>query len=244
MESKAFVVIGMAGSGKTTFCHRLYSWFSKEIVLKDGLNSLITSINLDPAVKNPKMPLTIDIRDTVDYREVMERYKLGPNGSINTCLNIFLLNFQKPEVTRYTIVDTPGQIEAFTWSSPGDALMGLLDNVCILYVVDLSICKNKYAFLSNMIFAASLKCKFRRPVLVVFNKNDLEGLGEVENWIRDFEAFKGALEEKESELGGPILYFEEFYNNLNFVSISCATGAGKEKFLEAIDIIYAKEANN
>lgn len=237
------MVVGMAGSGKTTFCQRLYTWLSKEIVLKNGLNSLITSINLDPAVKNPKMPLTIDIRDSIDYEETMRKYSLGPNGCINTCLNIFLLNFQKPEESRYTIVDTPGQIEAFTWSSPGDALMAVLKNVCILYVIDLSICKNKHAFMSNMIFAASLKCKFQRPVLVVFNKNDLADLGDAESWIRDYEAFRAALQEDESDLGSMALYFEEFYRALDLVSISSHTGAGKEEFLEAVDRIYSKLKN-
>lgn len=241
MDPRTFVVVGMAGSGKTTFCHRLYSWLSTEIVLKDGLNSLITSINLDPAVRNSKMPLTIDIRDTVDYGEIMQKYDLGPNGCTNTCLNIFLLNFTKPEQSRYTIVDTPGQIEAFTWSSPGDALMSVLENTCILYVVDTSICGNKHAFVNNMLFAASLKCKFQRPVLVIFNKNDLEDLGKVVDWIRDFEVLKTALSEGESDLHSVILFFEEFYKNLDFVSLSSYTGSGKEDFFKAVDRIYGKE---
>lgn len=240
MNSRTFVVIGMAGSGKTTFCQRLYSWLNTEIVLKNGLNSLITSINLDPAVKNSKMPLTIDIRDHIDYHETLNKYKLGPNGCINTCLNIFLLNFTKPEQSKYTIVDTPGQIEAFTWSSPGDALMAILDNVCILYIVDLSLCKNKYVFMSNMIFAASLKCKFQKPVLIVFNKSDLDCTKNVKEWIKDFETFKSELSESENELGSMVLYFEEFYNNMDFVTLSSYTGAGKEEFFQAVDKIYAK----
>lgn len=241
MDSRTFVVVGMAGSGKTTFCHRLYSWLSTEVVLKDGLNSLITSINLDPAVKNAKMPLTIDIRDTVDYEETIHKYNLGPNGCINTCLNIFLLNFKKPEQSKYAIVDTPGQIEAFTWSSPGDALMSILDNVCILYVIDTSICKNKYAFVNNMLFAAALKCKFRRPVLVVFNKSDLSDLGGIVEWIRDFEALKAALTEDEASLHGVVLFFEEFYKNMDFVSLSSYTGSGKDDFFRAVDKIYGRE---
>lgn len=240
MGTRTFVVVGMAGSGKTTFCHRLYSWLSTEAVLKDGLNSHITSINLDPAVKNAKMPLTIDIRDTVDYEETMEKYNLGPNGCINTCLNIFLLNFKKPEESRYGIVDTPGQIEAFTWSSPGDALMAILDGVCILYVIDISICKNKHAFVNNMVFAAALKCKFRRPVLVVFSKSDLSELGEIADWIRDFETLKAALTEGEADLHGMVLFFEEFYKSMDFVSLSSYTGSGKDEFFGAVEKIYSK----
>ncbi|KAI5148877.1 GPN-loop GTPase [Enteropsectra breve] len=241
MEKRAFVVVGMAGSGKTTFCQRLYTWLNTEIVLKNGLNSLITSINLDPAVENPKMPLTTDIRDFIDYRETMQKYRLGPNGCINTCLNIFLLNYEKQEQAKYTIIDTPGQIEAFTWSSPGDAVMDLFSDICILYVIDLSICKNKHVFMTNMIFAAALKAKFRRPLLVVFNKNDMEGLDEVSQWIVDFEAFRNSLNTEEIDLGSMALYFEEFYNSIDFVSVSAYTGSGKEDFLKKVDEIYQKK---
>lgn len=243
MSSKAFLIVGMAGTGKTTFCQRLYSWLNTEIVLKNGLNSLITSINLDPAVQNAKMPLTIDIRDHVDFKETMHKYKLGPNGTINTCLNLFMINFKAPEESKYTIIDTPGQIEAFTWSSPGYALMNMIKNVCIIYIIDISLCKNKYVFMSNMIFAASLKSKFERPLLVVFNKSDLNDVDEVKDWIRDFECFKGSLKDTESELGSMCLYFEEFYNSLDFVCLSSLSGSGKDEFFEAIDKIFENKNN-
>ncbi|ELA41606.1 uncharacterized protein VICG_01354 [Vittaforma corneae ATCC 50505] len=238
MESRTFVVVGMAGSGKTTFCQRLYSWLNTDIVLKNGLNANITSINLDPAVVNPKMPLTIDIRDSIDYKETMGKYNLGPNGAINTCLNLFLLNFVPPEPSKYTIVDTPGQIEAFTWSSPGDMIMALLKNVCILYITDLSLCTNKHVFINNMVFAAALKCKFKRPVLVVFNKADCCECNEIEKWIRDYSYFRESLTENESELGSMALYFEEFYNSLKFTVVSSFTGSGKHEFLSAVDQIF------
>lgn len=67
----------------------------------------------------------IDIRDTVNYKEVMKQYKLGPNGAIVTSLNLFSTKF--PEVIKFIensnhehcILDTPGQIEVFTWSVSG-----------------------------------------------------------------------------------------------------------------------------
>lgn len=239
MDQKTFVVIGMAGSGKTTFCQRLYSWLNTDIVLKNGLNANITSINLDPAVSNPKMPLTIDIRDSIDYKETMKKYNLGPNGCINTCLNLFLLNFQSPEKSKYTIVDTPGQIEAMTWSSPGDIIMSMLTNVCVIYIVDLSLCKNKTFFISNMIFAAALKYKFNRPVLIVFNKSDCSKVDDVEKCIQDEFYFRETLSEKESELGSLSIYFEEFYNDMKFVMVSSLTGLGKEEFFKAVDEIYS-----
>ena len=52
-------------------------------------------VNLDPAVKHVGFTPNIDIRDTVDYKEVMSEYKLGPNGAIMTSLNLFATRFEQ-----------------------------------------------------------------------------------------------------------------------------------------------------
>src|SRR5579859_3849066 len=46
-------------------------------------------LNLDPAVLNLPYEANIDIRDSINYKEVMKQYGLGPNGAITTCLNLF-----------------------------------------------------------------------------------------------------------------------------------------------------------
>jgi GTPase SAR1 family protein len=76
------VCVGMAGSGKTTFMQRINS----------HLHSKQTPpyvLNLDPAVRKVPFDSNIDIRDSVNYREVMKQYNLGPNGGILTSLNLF-----------------------------------------------------------------------------------------------------------------------------------------------------------
>lgn len=58
--------LGMAGSGKTTLMQRLNS----------HLHSQKTPpyiVNLDPAVTHMPFNANIDIRDTVDYKEVMKQ---------------------------------------------------------------------------------------------------------------------------------------------------------------------------
>lgn len=52
-------------------------------------------VNLDPAVKSVPFAANIDIRDTVDYKEVMRQYQLGPNGAIMTSLNLFATRFDQ-----------------------------------------------------------------------------------------------------------------------------------------------------
>ena len=59
--------MGMAGSGKTTFVHRLISYLSQ-----NGKRSY--NINLDPAVLEVNFPCNIDIRDSVKYKNVMKSY--------------------------------------------------------------------------------------------------------------------------------------------------------------------------
>ena len=79
-------------------------------------------INLDPAVKSVPYGPNIDIRDTVDYKEVMNQYGLGPNGAIMTSLNLFATRIdqvmdlltKRADTLDYAVIDTPGQIEAFT----------------------------------------------------------------------------------------------------------------------------------
>ena len=74
--------MGMAGSGKTTFVHRLISYLSQH-------GKRPYTMNLDPAVLEVAYPCNIDIRDSVKYKKVMKSYSLGPNGAILTCLNLF-----------------------------------------------------------------------------------------------------------------------------------------------------------
>lgn len=52
-------------------------------------------MNLDPAVRKTGYSANVDIRDTVDYKQVMTEYGLGPNGAIMTSLNLFATRFDQ-----------------------------------------------------------------------------------------------------------------------------------------------------
>jgi GPN-loop GTPase len=60
------LVIGMAGAGKTSFVKRLNSHLHTE-------KKAPYVINLDPACHEVPYPCNIDIRDTVNYKEVMKQ---------------------------------------------------------------------------------------------------------------------------------------------------------------------------
>ncbi|KAF2202942.1 hypothetical protein GQ43DRAFT_367972 [Delitschia confertaspora ATCC 74209] len=94
----AIVCVGMAGSGKTTFMQRLTSHLythpdptSSEPSVPSKTNPAAPPyiLNLDPAVHHVPFTANIDIRDSVNYKEVMKQFNLGPNGGILTSLNLF-----------------------------------------------------------------------------------------------------------------------------------------------------------
>lgn len=96
-------------------------------------------VNLDPAVLETPFGPHVDIRDTVNYKEVMKQYSLGPNGGILTALNLFATRFEQvlallqkrqSDALRYALFDTPGQIEIFTWSASGTIITESLASTC------------------------------------------------------------------------------------------------------------------
>ncbi|KAI5476865.1 protein of Ras GTPase family [Pseudohyphozyma bogoriensis] len=247
-RATSILVIGMAGSGKTTFLQRCNSYLH-------SISSPPYVLNLDPAVTHLPFDANIDIRDTVDYQEVMKQYNLGPNGGILTALNLFTTKFdqvlglveKRAETVDHVIIDTPGQIEIFTWSASGAIITSTLSTslpTCIAYIVDTPRTSSPTTFMSNMLYACSILYKTRLPFILVFNKIDVRRHEEAVGWMRDFESFQEALLEKRREEGeGGVmdglmnsmsLVLEEFYRHLRAVGVSAMTGEGMEDFFEAV----------
>jgi len=234
----ACLVIGMAGAGKTTFTQRMLH----------SLNGDGYVVNLDPAVMHLPYQPNIDIRDSVDFKQVMKDYGLGPNGAILTCMNLFTTKFhqvidilqQKKE--KYVLFDTPGQIEAFTWSASGliitDALASRYRTV-VLFIVDTPRTVNPVTFMSNMTYACSIMFKTRLPFVLVFNKTDEQSCDFATRWMDDLHAFEDALQDEgaySSCLARSLaLVMDEFYRNIKTVGVSSYSGEGIDELLQAIE---------
>eukprot|EP00984_Skeletonema_dohrnii_P002617 scaffold912_cov121-Skeletonema_dohrnii-CCMP3373.AAC.18 len=347
------IVVGMAGSGKTTLMAQL----QKSLNLRDdgdddnaaannnNSNAIESSqskragyaINLDPAAKYIPFSSSIDIRDTVDYIEVMRQHKLGPNGAILTCLNLFATKFDQvmailerrafplengggenddggdkksdggpakeedeaksktdetqqqqqshvddnntkalddaddtttPNTTTttttsnnspldYILIDTPGQIEAFTWSASGTIVTSALATTfptVLAFVVDTPRCAaSVHTFMSNMLYACSMLYRAKLPMVIVLNKIDIVGCEFVKEWMEDYDSFQEALDDASSAngysdemAGGGSGYYasltrslslvlDEFYNHLHKVGVSAATGEGVEEFWTVVE---------
>ncbi|KAK4189422.1 putative ATPase NPA3 [Podospora australis] len=207
----AIVCVGMAGSGKTTFMQRINAYLHEK---KDAPYVM----NLDPAITHSPFQANIDIRDSVNYKKVMEEYKLGPNGGIMTSLNLFATkvdqvmnilekraapdpaNPAKKPISKI-LVDTPGQIEVFVWSASGTILLESLASsfpTVIAYIIDTPRCGSTSTFMSNMLYACSILYKMKLPMILVFNKADAKDPSFAKEWMTDYEAFQAALTEDEN----------------------------------------------
>ena len=244
------LVIGMAGAGKTTLMHRL----NLSCIEQD---KKAYYVNLDPAVADVPFAANIDIRDTVNYKEVMKQYGLGPNGGILTSLNLFATRFdqvigileKRSAELDYIFVDTPGQIEAFTWSAGGQIIHELLATAfptVILYITDTPRCSSPTTFMSNMLYASSVMYKSQLPMLVAFNKTDVAPYAFAKEWMEDFEAFQEALvsdsrEEYMTSLNRSLsLVLDEFYHTIRNVGVSAASGEGIDELFEKVDLSAAE----
>ena len=202
----AIVTVGMAGSGKTTFLQRINAHLHAQ-------KKPPYVINLDPAVLTVPFDSHIDIRDAINYKEVMAQYNLGPNGAIMTSLNLFATKIDQviglcekrtrpnpdtPQVKpmENIIVDTPGQIEVFLWSASGQIILESLASsfpTVIAYVIDTPRTASTSTFMSNMLYACSILYKTKLPMILVFNKTDVKSHHFAKDWMTDYEAFTDAL---------------------------------------------------
>lgn len=229
-------------------------------------------MNLDPAVLSLPFQPNIDIRDSINYKEVMKQYNLGPNGGILTSLNLFatkidqIINLlekrahpnpdSKTPPPQHFLVDTPGQIEVFVWSASGSILLESLASsfpTVVAYIIDTPRTHSTSTFMSNMLYACSILYKTKLPMILVFNKTDVQDAEFAKEWMTDFEKFQDALhaEENKGVFGGEghgggsgymgnllnsmSLMLEEFYSHLSMVGVSSMTGDGVDDFFEAVE---------
>ena len=247
MNTLNLIVLGMAGSGKTTFVQKI----EEEIANKDKESYII---NLDPAVMDTLYEPNLDIRDTIKYKEVMTSNNLGPNGAILTSLNLFSTNIDKvisiletKKDLDFVVMDTPGQLEVFSWSASGKLItdsFSIIFPSILIYIIDIPRCNNPNTFSSNMLYALSIMYKMKLPLLIAFNKLDLAKENKVIEWLQDFQSLQDALKKKDDYIStfssSLCLLLAEFYKTIKYVSVSSKTGEGFDELLSKCEEIRKK----
>jgi hypothetical protein len=147
----------------------------------------------------------------------------------------------------YILVDTPGQIEAFTWSASGSIMSESLASAfptVLCFVVDTARCASSpNTFMSNMLYACSVLYRTRLPLVVCFNKTDVVSHEFCMEWMRDHEAFQAALDQVRDDSGfyGSLtrslsLVLDEFYSTFaHACGVSAVTGDGMNEFWETVN---------
>ena len=107
------LVIGPPGSGKSTYCRAMKEFLG-------FLGREVAVINLDPANAELLYSCDIDISKLVTLGDVMDKLKLGPNGSLVYCMEFLEKNIEwlhsemDASQNQYFLLDCPGQVELFT----------------------------------------------------------------------------------------------------------------------------------
>lgn len=198
----------MAGSGKSL----LVASFSE--FLRSTKQNIVT-LNLDPGATSLPYNPDVDIRTYVDIDDLMEKYKLGPNGALIMASDIAGEHLEEirseleTEAPDFVLADTPGQIELFAFRESGPYFSNALseESKAVLYTLDAPFCRNPVNFVSNLFLAAAVYTRLHQPQVYALTKTDLvseEELNEVIGWASEVEQLENALEASTSESGSLI----------------------------------------
>jgi GTPase SAR1 family protein len=188
----------MAGSGKSL----LVASFS-EYLRSSEQNAVI--LNLDPGATALPYNPDVDVREYVDIDELMEKYKLGPNGALIMASDIAADHLEEirgeleQEAPDFVLVDTPGQIELFAFREGGPYFsQGISDEPrAVVYALDAPFCRNPMNFVSNLFLATAVYTRLRQPQIYALTKADLvsdEELETIVGWGSEIEQLEDALE--------------------------------------------------
>ncbi|ENN70868.1 GPN-loop GTPase 2 [Dendroctonus ponderosae] len=171
------VVLGPPGSGKTTYCGKVYEFY------KNKLNRQVQVVNLDPANENMGYAPTIDLMNLITVEKVMKKYNLGPNGALMYCMEYLEQNFewllkQLVQVKdSYLIFDMPGQVELYTHHNSIKNIFAKLEklnyHLCAVHLVDSHHCSDASKFISTLLLSLSTMIQVALPHVNVLSKADL-----------------------------------------------------------------------
>ncbi len=170
------VMLGPAGSGKTTLAAALGKWIERKQFIRVGY------VNLDPGVKKLPYKPHVDAREYVTVEDVMEKYGLGPNGALIKSVDIVAEH--RGEIREriaklpypYIIVDTPGQMELFLFREAGplfiDEFRSIGFPVAALIYDPLSVVKPE-DIVGLRLLAMAVQFRLGLDAVPVLNKADL-----------------------------------------------------------------------
>nr|XP_058963756.1 GPN-loop GTPase 3-like [Pocillopora verrucosa] len=174
----AQLVMGPAGSGKSTYCSAILQHC-------ENVQRTVHVVNLDPAAEHFDYPVLADVRELVELEDVMEAddLRLGPNGGLVFCMEYLVQNFDWLEEKLgdvdddYVLFDCPGQIELYTHMPVMRQLVQTLNQwdfrVCGVFLIDSQFLVDCSKFFAGILTALSAMIQLEIPHINVMSKMDL-----------------------------------------------------------------------
>lgn len=177
--------LGTAGSGKSTMVHAFQEWMNSQ-----GLDCV--TANMDPGAESIPYAPDLDVRDYVKLHEIMEEQELGPNGAQVAAADMIAMNAQElAEVletfsTSYILIDTPGQIELFTFRASGGVLIDAFgrEDSALVYLNDPALVRSPSGFVSSVLLSATVQFRHGLPFINVLSKADILSEEELERTVK------------------------------------------------------------
>jgi len=236
-------LVGTAGSGKSLLTASLEKW-----LVESDLS--VTVVNIDPGVESPPYTSDVDIREYVDYGEVMNNFGLGPNGALVASLDMGVgsVNELREEIIEserdYILVDCPGQMELFAYRNSGPLMVSGLrgnDPSVSLYLLDSNIARTPSGYLSSMLLGLSINIRFGLPQLNILSKTDIlmeDEIEEIVEWGSEIHLLEEALD-KSSE-GLVREYSKSILDMLENIGSTSVTVPVSSKEMTGFDILYGE----
>ena len=241
-NSLSVIVMGPAGSGKTTLVYKFGRWLEKEY------NYKVAYINLDPAVEYIPYKPDFDARSIVSARDLMVREGLGPNGAIVRAVDILAKNsvriLRGIKKLKYDIalVDTPGQTELFLFREAGPILteaIARLSKPVGIYLVDPILSREGEGFAIAYLMTLVIRLRLGIESIPVVNKIDVSTYTPRETYVMELDKIREKLEDESGLLSEVIYKFADILRNYSPAIRVVAISALKENgFNELFTLIH------
>jgi len=170
------VVIGSAGSGKSTYCHAMRRYLEK-------CNRDVAIINMDPGNDRIPYECEVDVMELVSLNEVMETMGLGPNGAMIFCMEYIEVNLDwlRAKLSRlkgkYLLFDFPGQLELFIHHDSCAKILDTMINVweiklCAVNLLDSHVARTASSFILALSLTLATMLNLALPHLNFLSKID------------------------------------------------------------------------
>ena len=237
-------LVGTAGSGKTILTSSLQTYLTTK-------GASLTTVNLDPAVKHIPYQADVDIRDYIDFDQLIDEHKLGPNGAMIAAADLMADHFndirddieELGESSSVVLVDTPGQMELFAYRRSGIEITGSFptDTSFIAFLFDSTLVSQIGGFLSISLLATSVQLRLNLPIAHVVTKIDLLKPHQVEEVLAWRENPYDAIEDQTGmarEFSLQVGQIVEGMGQIPLLAVSALTGEGLELLSAQISRVF------